>query len=590
MTEVLQHLQSVIGAPLSREGEKSFYKLGIELANEPGEYFHSFTTKLPFLNILYNVMCARIAYEFARKKNATDSFTNEESESLYRLLLDALSMSELLINIYNKCINVDRELKRLKSEQEVYLTLLNEDMEFPDNPNANNIQVSPSFPLNVEFTATLLNFSEKIGLSSLLKDFSEKLGLSTALINFSQTVRSNTIKSNWPRLFSVRIRRVLNTLLPVATTNPHVAPIIGYLGWLIFLPRLLMNFYLFFKSLFPGWWMSEEEKELGWWLRLQKQMELRGFELFFDAAWVSIGGIFAALFYIKGYAKILSVIDPFIAPVLNHLAWLFYFPRLAVNLFLLFKHVLPGWWMSDEEKKVNWMLRLQAQLQRRWFELFNDGAWFITGLLGSFLLTGGLAPIGMYLTISLFFYDVILAGIRAHIELGRLNNLRAEYQKIAEGLRSSKDITLEGPLEVTEYQNYLEQCISYEQKKLWLSVVSTTALFLGMLFAIPAITNPVVPLIGAILVVTITYATYKAVQWVEEQKPATQVVGTISEDTKERFGKSRYSLFHSNKDLSVPQIANPKPIRSASMGAIPQTKSPSMDYEEQPRREFVGGL
>ncbi|MBA3536180.1 MAG: hypothetical protein H0T84_06180 [Tatlockia sp.] len=240
---------------------------------------------------------------------------------------------------------------------------------------------------------------------------------------------------------------------------------------------------------------------------------------------------------IENYAKFINLIDPFIGPVLNYLAWIFYAPRLAVNLFLLIKHLIPGKWLSEEEKQLSWLIRLQAQLERRWFELFNDSAWFIGGFLGCFFLVGGLSPAGMYLTISLFFYDVVLAGIRAFIELGRINTLRTEYKELA--LNSSdKDLIFQKGL--ASYQDHLEQSYSYEQKKMGISILSTIALFLGMLFAIPAIANPIVPLVGACLVLTITLLTYLAQKWLEGQKPPGVSVEKITLEGIKRFEKKPF--------------------------------------------------
>jgi hypothetical protein len=241
---------------------------------------------------------------------------------------------------------------------------------------------------------------------------------------------------------------------------------------------------------------------------------------------------------IENYAKFINLIDPFFGPVLNYLSWIFYFPRLIVNLFLLFKHLIPGSWLSEEEKQLGWFIRLQTQLQRRWFELFNDSAWFIGGLLGCFFLVGGLSPVGMYLTISLFLYDVVLAGIRAYIELSRLNTLRTEYTELALTSLNEDPTFLEG---IASYQKHLEQSYSYEQKRMGLSIASTIALFLGMLFAIPAISNPIVPLVGACLIVMITLLTYLIGKyWVEAQKPPGVNVDKITDEGKARFEKKSF--------------------------------------------------
>ena len=253
--------------------------------------------------------------------------------------------------------------------------------------------------------------------------------------------------------------------------------------------------------------------------------------------------------HLKNYSKFINLVDPFIGPVLNYLSWLFYLPRLLVNLYLLFKHVIPGKWLTEEEKKLDWQTRLQTQIQRRWFELSNDSVWFIGGLLGCFLLVGGLSAAGMYLTIALFFFDVLLAGLRAYIELNRLNNLRVEYKEIESSALDNAQTDLEA---ITSYQEHLDLWYFYEQKRLGLSVASTIALFFGMLFAIPAFVNPIVPLVGACLIVVITLLTYLIGKWLESQKPTSKVGTIVVEEGKKRFASSpsrlRGSLFYSSYD------------------------------------------
>lgn len=255
--------------------------------------------------------------------------------------------------------------------------------------------------------------------------------------------------------------------------------------------------------------------------------------------------------HVKNYTKFIALVDPFIGPVLNYFSWIFYIPRLAVNLYLILKHVIPGWWLSDEEKQLEWTIRLQMQFQRRWFELLNDVPWIIGGLLGCFLLVGAMSNAGMYLTIALFFYDVILAGVRAYIELGRLDKLLVESEEIA---KTNNPAIAE---EIENYQESLKEWQSYEQKRMWISIVSTIALFVGMLFAIPAITNPIVPVVGACLVVFITVITYLAGNWLERQRPSTKVdkafikEGRCRFDPSPEYAKARFFSQNSSEDSEL---------------------------------------
>ena len=123
------------------------------------------------------------------------------------------------------------------------------------------------------------------------------------------------------------------------------------------------------------------------------------------------------------FSNAINFIDWFLGPTLNYVAWVFYLPRLTTNLVLLFKHLFPNKWtgMADKEEQLHWLVRLETQLQRRWFHLGNDTAWFVSGVLSCFVLVGSLAPTGWYLTVAVFLFDVILASIRAVIELHQIN-------------------------------------------------------------------------------------------------------------------------------------------------------------------------
>ncbi len=76
------------------------------------------------------------------------------------------------------------------------------------------------------------------------------------------------------------------------TTNPQV--VLGYIGWLLYYVRFLINFMLVLKHsiIFPGDiapWMTEEEKntvlEKGRWNRFKEQLAMRKFTLINDLIW-----------------------------------------------------------------------------------------------------------------------------------------------------------------------------------------------------------------------------------------------------------------------------------------------------------------
>jgi hypothetical protein len=244
------------------------------------------------------------------------------------------------------------------------------------------------------------------------------------------------------------------------------------------------------------------------------------------------------------YPQVVTLYEEFTRSLFSYLGWVFFVPRFTVSSYLLLKHLIPGSWMKEKEKSLGVKFRLTTQLERRWFVLSNDSVWLVAGLLGCFILTGALAPVMMYLTVGLFFYDVILAGIRALLEINRLKKLQIENINII------KD-TMKNPEKIKEaedYQNHLQHRIFFEQKRLLLPVINTSALFLGMCSALPilAACSPFIPFIGAILIVSITVAAYIAFKIIENQRPVDNI-STIAPKGGSLFASSPHVLFPSAK-------------------------------------------
>lgn len=237
----------------------------------------------------------------------------------------------------------------------------------------------------------------------------------------------------------------------------------------------------------------------------------------------------------KGYNSLINFVDQFANPVLSHVAWLFYIPRLAVNLMLLGKHLFAP---NTHEKQLDWWERLSAQWSRRWFEVANDSVWLIAGVLACFILTGTLAPVGTYITVALFAFDVFLAGWRAYGELSRLKTLIEEYEtSLATRLGAGEPKGNLGDLQ--SHISALKERESFEKKRLLQSVVTTSALLLTICTIIPALAllNPLIPFIGALFLVLITAASYFYTQWLETKRPVDKVM-----DLPEK--KSNFSGVH----------------------------------------------
>lgn len=96
---------------------------------------------------------------------------------------------------------------------------------------------------------------------------------------------------------------------------------------------------------------------------------------------------------------------------MGYLSWTLYYFRFALNLSLLLKHTIPGFWMSDEEAKIPWTERFLTQWNQRKFSLLNDFLWATANLICFKWLTvaSGLDTWGDLLTLALLLFDVSMA-------------------------------------------------------------------------------------------------------------------------------------------------------------------------------------
>jgi hypothetical protein len=219
------------------------------------------------------------------------------------------------------------------------------------------------------------------------------------------------------------------------------------------------------------------------------------------------------------YSQFVSTMDQYTNSFFAYIAWCFFIPRLSVNLFLILKHTIPWPWMDEKEKALDWTVRFQAQLQRHWFELGNDLVWVSVGLINCFILTGILAPVSVYFTLFAFAFDVANSSLRAHIELNRLYKLDSEYKILLQSADSE-----ESRKAIKDYQNYLHHRIQFEQLRLGLNLAAAIAIFLAMCLAIPVLAvNPVLPFIGAILLIVIWAATFVLTRSLEQYRPPDNV-------------------------------------------------------------------
>ncbi|RYW87786.1 hypothetical protein D7221_08565 [Legionella pneumophila] len=222
----------------------------------------------------------------------------------------------------------------------------------------------------------------------------------------------------------------------------------------------------------------------------------------------------------KAFRDFVVLLDKYTNPFLAYLGWCFFAPRLFTNLFLILKHTIPGQWMGEKEKSLDWYHRFYAHLQRRWFELANDSVWFTVGILNCFVLVGALAPISVYLSLFAFAFDVANTSLRAYIEIGRLQQLQKEYGELFDQEKNE-----DKKKTIKEYQDSISYRIKFEVLRSFLSVGGAAAVVIAMALSVPALgfINPVIPLVGALLLLVLWGVSLYLTNKLDEYRPVDNI-------------------------------------------------------------------
>lgn len=199
-------------------------------------------------------------------------------------------------------------------------------------------------------------------------------------------------------------------------------------------------------------------------------------------------------------------------PVFIHLNWIFFVPRLAVNLMLLGKHVISNPWMSEQEYVLPWYTRLHVHLMihRRWIELINDFVWCLGNLISCFLCVGVWSFAEVYFAVGLQLFDLLFTCVHVAIEISRLNTLEKEYQ----------DGCANGVISIDQdYFQALQQRIAYEKKMGYLAIINHTLLLISIMTILPfsIALNPWAPVLGAMLSIFTTIGLYFAEDHLKKQ-------------------------------------------------------------------------
>lgn len=205
-------------------------------------------------------------------------------------------------------------------------------------------------------------------------------------------------------------------------------------------------------------------------------------------------------------------IELMINPLFIHLNWIFFIPRLTINMILLCKHVIANPWMSEQEYALPWLTRLHVHLMinRRWIELVGDFVWCIGNLISCFLCFGAWESAEIFFTIGLQLFDLLFTCLHVAIEIHRLTTLEKEYRDGCKKGAISLDLG---------YLYALQKRIDYEKKVGYLAILNHTLLFIAIMTLLPIITTmvPWAPIAGAIFSILTTLSHASAEKKLEEQ-------------------------------------------------------------------------
>lgn len=211
---------------------------------------------------------------------------------------------------------------------------------------------------------------------------------------------------------------------------------------------------------------------------------------------------------IKDFAHYSSWIlwaDAYVAPFLVYLNLLFFVPRLVFNLYTLCDNVFNESNMTPESKRLGVQARFMAQWSRLWPQLMNDLGWATSGVLMCFVFVGSWLPFGIYFSVAMQCYDVVMATIRLCMDLNRLNHLTAQYQSLV------SDENKQHSALPALYFLHLNEAIRREKKLLYLAFSNAVVLFIAVCLTIPimAAISPWLPVVGAIVAILMTIVNFQ---------------------------------------------------------------------------------
>ncbi len=231
-------------------------------------------------------------------------------------------------------------------------------------------------------------------------------------------------------------------------------------------------------------------------------------------------------------------IDGIASPLIQYFCLFLYFPRALAYLGILAKHILPGSWMSERERQMNWHNRLSIQLKQRGFQLTEDLIWCMVNISICFILVGPLSHWTMSMVMFQLTSEVLSRVVKLLVEMQPLIELRNHYLNLLENCDSDSD----KKEQIALYLTHLDKRIDYEIKKLKLSAANSATILLLLSVSMLTI-SPVIPPIATGLIVAATTIFYILNRELIKSKPDKQ-------QTLTNLVKQHSFFSNNNEDLT----------------------------------------
>lgn len=245
------------------------------------------------------------------------------------------------------------------------------------------------------------------------------------------------------------------------------------------------------------------------------------------------------------------------APVTGYMSWVLYYARLGINLFLFFKHTMPGPWMSASEKQIPFVEQFKTQWAQRKFALLNDAIWATANMVCFFWLTGSgwLGYYGNVVTVGLLLMDWGLAtwqwweeSTKYNAEKLRIANERERLSAMIFNSTEDMEIINKELTNLAKLEKKLDFDWKYQRDGLLSDWVYSAALIISFvllcsMFFPPSAIIPAIAIAGAALcfVVTLVSTIFTGTVDIRKSKDSAQLVKAEARELLEAFNQLKIS-------------------------------------------------